>query len=246
MRFLVFQHVAVEHPGIFREFWRDDGVAWDAVEFDAGGTIPRLEDYDALLVFGGPMDVWEEDLHPWLAPEKAAIRRWVLELEKPYLGVCLGHQLLADALGGEVGKMERSEVGIVEVAMTDAGRADPLMCGLPDRLEVLQWHGAEVKRLPPAAVTLVSNPACPVQALRVGQSAYGVQYHVEIEADTVRNWGALPAYACALEQALGAGGQSELERQVSRRLAAFRESALTLGHNFLRLVASGRRASRVA
>ena len=90
------------------------------------------------------------------------------------------------------------------------------------------------------------GPACPVQALRVGQSAYGVQYHVEIEADTVGNWGALPAYACALEEALGSGGEAELERQVSRRLAAFRESALTLGHNFLRLVASSRRASRVA
>ena len=120
------------------------------------------------------------------------------------------------------------------------------MRGLPDRLEVLQWHGAEVKRLPPAAVTLVRNPHCPVQALRVGTSAYGVQYHVEVEADTVRNWGGLRAYRRALEEALGVGGQAEFERQVSQRLAAFRASALTLSHNFLHLVASDRRASRVA
>ena len=246
MRFLIFQHVPVEHPGIFREFWQSDGIAWDTVDFESGGDIPALEAYDALLVFGGPMDVWEEDLHPWLVGEKAAIRRWVTELGKPYLGVCLGHQLLADALGGEVGKMRASEVGIAEVALTEAGRADPLMQGLPDRSEVLQWHGAEVKRLPPAGVTLVSNPACPIQALRVGPSAYGVQYHVEIEADTVRNWGDLPAYRCALEDALGAGGQAEFERQTAQRLPTFRTSALRLYRNFLRLVQSSRRSPRVA
>jgi len=83
MRVLVFQHIAIEHPGIFRDFLAADGVAWDAVELDAGDPIPPLDGYDALLVMGGPMDVWEEDAHPWLAAEKRAIRAAVAERAMP-------------------------------------------------------------------------------------------------------------------------------------------------------------------
>lgn len=88
MRILVFQHIAVEHPGSFREMMAADGIAWDTVALDEGAAIPCLEDYAALLVMGGPMDVWEEDRYPWLAAEKQAIRRWI-DLGRPFLGVCL-------------------------------------------------------------------------------------------------------------------------------------------------------------
>src|SRR5215831_16601887 len=74
MRFLVFQHIAIEHPGIFRDFFAADGIAWDAVELDAGESIPSFDGYDALWVMGGPMDVWETDQHPWLVREMQAIR----------------------------------------------------------------------------------------------------------------------------------------------------------------------------
>ena len=100
MKLLVFQHIECEHPGIFRGLLDGAGIQWDAVELDVGEKIPAFESYDALWVMGGPMDVWDEDECPWLVPEKAAIRHWVCDLKKPYLGFCLGHQLLADALGG--------------------------------------------------------------------------------------------------------------------------------------------------
>ncbi len=83
MHFLVFQHIAIEHPGIFRNQMTERGITWDAVELDEGEPIPSLDDYDGLLVMGGPMDVFEEDIHPWLIPEKAAIREAVGDRNMP-------------------------------------------------------------------------------------------------------------------------------------------------------------------
>ncbi len=107
MRFLVFQHLAVEHPGVFRDFFVEAGIEWDVVELDEGQPIPDLNDYDALWVMGGPMDVWEVDDHPWLVAEKAAIREAVNDRGMPFLGCCLGHQLLANALGGVCAKFSK-------------------------------------------------------------------------------------------------------------------------------------------
>lgn len=94
MRLLVFQHIDCEHPGSLRQFLAADGVQWDAINLHNGDTIPAFDDYDALWVMGGPMDVWDVDEHPWLVAEKAAIQRWVSECVKPYLGLCLGHSTL--------------------------------------------------------------------------------------------------------------------------------------------------------
>ena len=149
MRIFALQHVAVEHPGIFRDFWAEAGHELVQVELDAGEAIPPLEEFDLMVVMGGPMDVWQEAEHPWLVPEKAAIRRWVLELDRPFLGICLGHQLLAEALGGVVGPMTAPpEVGLVDVRLTEAGRVDPVLAGFPAVVETFQWHGAEVTRPP--------------------------------------------------------------------------------------------------
>jgi GMP synthase-like glutamine amidotransferase len=233
MRILVFQHLTVEHPGIFREFWAEAGHQWEAVELDAQGIIPPLQPYDLLVVMGGPMDVWETDKHPWLLPEIAAIRYWVGALKRPYLGICLGHQLLAVAMGGTVGLMPAPEVGLAEVALTEAGCTDKLLAGFPPRLETFQWHGAEVKTLPESAVVLAGNDACTVQAMRVGPHAWGFQYHVEITPSTVAEWGAVPEYAASLEQALGAEMAAQLGGRVAARLPMFGAAARRLNDNLL-------------
>jgi GMP synthase-like glutamine amidotransferase len=238
VRFLVFQHIAAEHPGIFRKFMRRDGVEWDVVELDENEPIPDLECYDALLVFGGPMDVWQEEKHPWLVPEKAAIRTFVREMHRPFLGVCLGHQLLADALGGKVGLMAQPEVGVAELRLTPAGHADRLFRGMQEPMRCVQWHGAEVKTLPEHAVVLVHNEACPVQAFRVYEHAYGLQYHVETEDQTIAEWGCIPTYRRALEAIKGPHGQEEFERDTTRHIASFRDTAANLYSRFRALTAA--------
>lgn len=236
MDILVFQHLSVEHPGIFRDFWNERGHRWHAVELDAGEPIPDLAPFDLLVVMGGPMDVWQEDIHPWLVAEKAAIRRWVSELDRPYLGICLGHQLLAAALGGKVGLMARPEVGLAQVDITPAGQRDPMLAGFGSSVETLQWHGAEVAELPRGAEILAANAACPVQAMRYGRHAYSFQYHVEITATTVADWEAIPEYKASLETALGAAAASRLGETVATRLPAFRVAARRLDDNLQALM----------
>jgi GMP synthase-like glutamine amidotransferase len=208
------------------------------VELDAGESIPDLMPYDLLVAMGGPMDVWQEQIHPWLIAEKAAIRRWVKELGRPYLGICLGHQLLAEALGGKVTLMTKPEVGLAKVDLTPAGQRDPLLAGFGATVETFQWHGAEISEVPEDTVVLAANSACAVQAIRCGRHAYGFQYHVEITVSTVTDWEAIPEYKASLEQALGIAEASRLAEKVAAKLPEFRVAARRVNDNLQALLNS--------
>lgn len=236
MRLLVFQHIDCEHPGSLRKFLEADGVSWDAVNLDQGEAIPNLNSYDVLWVMGGPMDVWDVEEHPWLIPEKAAIRTWVRDLKKPFLGLCLGHQLLANALGGTCGPQRPPEIGILDIELTEEGQNDPLFAGLPVQQKCLQWHSVAVAQPPEGATVLASSKLCRVQAMRVGANAWSMQYHVELESDTVENWAAVPAYHDALMASVGGAGFASMKSGSEENMANFTASAETLYRNFVALV----------
>ena len=232
MHILVFQHIECEHPGMFRSYLSESGVKWDSIQLDEGELIPELEPYDALWVMGGPMDVWETDKHPWLIQEKEAIRIWVKKMKRPYLGICLGHQLLADALGGRCSPQNPPEIGIFEVELTKKGINDPIFKGMKKNQFCLQWHSFQVEIPPQGSIILASSPICKIQAMRVGECAWSMQYHVEVEQDTVDNWSNVPEYYSALEKSIGKESIQILRNRSLELMSNFNNNCKKLFTNF--------------
>ena len=212
-RALVFQHMDHDHPGRFLDFFAEDGIVPEPVRLFDGQEIPPLAPYDFLFVLGGAQDTWQEDQFPWLIAEKQAIREWVAERARPYFGVCLGHQLLATALGGEVAPAETGEVGVFDVTLTAEASSHRLTQGLEPDHKVMQWHMAEVKRVPEQGTVLASSALTRVQALAVGEHAMSTQFHCEFSPQTVASWSSLPGYVANLEKHRGAGAYPRLVKE---------------------------------
>jgi GMP synthase-like glutamine amidotransferase len=208
MDVLVLQHIACEPPGAFEDVLVAAGADIHRVELDEGDALPSWQDYVAIVAMGGPMSVNDDAELPWLAAERRAIAEAV-RADVPYWGSCLGVQLLAAALGARVYAGTQPEVGVLPVALTEDGQADPVFAGLPAEFPTLQWHG-DTFELPEGGVLLASSPAYPNQAFRVGRAAYGVQFHVEVTDHMAREWAEVPAYAEYADRVLGAGGIDRL------------------------------------
>lgn len=185
-RWACFQHVAHEGPGRVAALTASRGIGLDIYRVDTAPSLVRLSDAEALVVMGGPMGVYETDEYPWLADECARIREFV-EAGRFVLGICLGAQLLAQAMGGTVLRGPVAEVGFGSVALTGDAKDDPVFRRSDSPLPVFHWH-QDTFTLPLGAVLLASSEQYPNQAFRVGQRAYGLQFHVELDESLWQGW----------------------------------------------------------
>ena len=230
MRVLILQHAEFEHAGRFRALFAREGIETQAVLMPEVTRLPPLDTFDALWVLGGVMQVWETDKYPWLLGELDLIRRAV-EAGKPYFGICFGHQLLAAALGGEVGPSEVAEFGVIPVRRS--GPQAGLLEGLPEVFPAFSWHSAEIKALPPGYAPLAETDDCDNQHMTGAGAVGSVQFHPEIDTATMRDWFASPGVIEDLTPKLGPDPERVMIEMLERHEAELAQLAETLFANWL-------------
>jgi GMP synthase-like glutamine amidotransferase len=225
---LFIKHIEIEGPETLGAFFEKKGIPLEVVNLHKREKLPMdLRGLEAVVSLGGPMNVYEEAEYPFLRDEDDFLKK-VLAKEIPFLGICLGSQLLAKAAGGRVIRSPQEEIGWFDIELTEAGVKDPLFTGLPRVMEVYQWHG-DMCQLSLEAVLLATAKGCPVQAFRYGTKAYGLQFHAEITDKSIDDWSKDYAPEKQLERAA-------MLKHYDQVKAQFHHHGQILCENFLRIM----------
>ena len=236
---IILQHIEIETPGYILDLMQKDNYNLTTIELDEGEKIPsNLEQFDGMFCMGGPMDTWMEKDYPWLIDEKKKIKEFVVDLKKPYLGFCLGCQLLGEVIGGKVVKSKPPEIGILDISMSDSYLEDHIFNGFHSSFKALQWHSYEVQGLENNNdVTLLgSSPTTKYQIFKYKNHAYGIQFHIEIKDNTVSQWGCVPEYEKALEDSLGKDALRKFDLKAQENMKFMNVNAENLYKNFKKIL----------
>ena len=236
---IILQHIPIETPGYILDLMIKDGMKLTTIELDEGENIPEdLNEFDGMFCMGGPMDTWMEETYPWLIDEKEKIKHFVMDLKKPFLGFCLGCQLLGEVVGGKVVKSQPPEIGVLDIEMQDACKQDKLFSSYSPKIKALQWHSYEVQNLEhnPDVTVLASSPITKYQIFKYQNHAYGIQFHIEIKNDTVSQWGCVPEYEKALNDTLGKGALNKLDKEAQSSMSSMNANAEQLYNNYKSLL----------
>jgi len=239
MEIIVLQHIKIEDPGYIKDLMLADNYKLTTIELDQGEKIPNnLSNFDGMFCMGGPMDTFMEDEYPWLVEEKKRIREFVVDMKMPYLGFCLGCQLLGEVIGGRVVKSNPAEIGIMDINFSDKKKDDILFNEFPEKIKSLQWHSYEVQGIDNIQdVTLIaSSPITKYQIFKYQNHAYGIQFHIEIKDTTVNDWGCVPEYKKALEVQLGPDALKNFDEKAKQNMKDMNNYSRLLYNNFKKIL----------
>jgi GMP synthase (glutamine-hydrolysing) len=211
-KLLVCQHVAFEILGTLDPLLRDAGFRIRYVNFGRDVHLrPALEGYQGLIVLGGPMNVDQFEAYPHLRTEVELIES-AMKQNMPVLGICLGAQLIAKALGARVRQNPVKEIGWYDLSPTEAGGKDPLLGHLASSEKIFQWHGDTFDN-PGGSVHLARSASCENQAFRYGTNVYGFQFHLEVDEPLIKRWLQVPVHQRELEKVRGQIDPAVIERE---------------------------------
>ena len=231
-RVLALEQYWDDPPGYLGEILQEHGIDCEVIKVDET-PIPDPSRFDAIFALGGPQHANAHDKYPYLAQEKEYLRR-VVEQDIPYLGICLGGQLLASALEAPVTRHHITEIGFYEVQLTDEGKNDPLFQGLPGYQQVIHWH-EDTFGLPHGAVRLATSENTVNQAFRFGRRAYGLQFHIEVTPDIFDIWFRFPDFKEKIDGVLGPHSLETIERDWLTLYPIYLSHSRTLFENFLKI-----------
>ena len=232
---LVCQHVPYEPLGTLNPLLKREGYRIRYVNFGRHPDAePTLDGYNGLVILGGPMSAMDTERHPHLAVEMDLVRA-AIDRELPVLGICLGAQLIAKALGADVRRNEEREIGWYPLEVTAGAEADPVFGHFEELDHVFQWH-SDTFDLPRGSVRLASTATCANQAFRYGENVYGLQFHLEVDEPMIERWLSVPHHVAEIADTAGRIDPEIIRRDTPRHIGRLKTLSDRVFGEFVRIL----------